>query len=88
MPSTRRFPPPWIMEEHNNARCMLELMHKLGQWPKDWPKHDTFYGVARATVVVEMNAAIRKVRTIIGDVFTQTSDELAKALRKFNEAPY
>ena len=62
----------------------LELLHKLGRWPKEFPKHERIYGMTKIIVEVEMNMAISKAKVILAETLSAAGNDTAEAIVKFN----
>jgi hypothetical protein len=62
----------------------LELLHKLGHWPEEFPKHEKIYGITKILVEVEMNMAITKAKAILAETLSDAGNNTADAIVKFN----
>jgi hypothetical protein len=63
---------------------MYEFLHRVGRWPKEFPKHSVFYFIARGTVESEMNQDIEKTKVVLLDILRSTSPHLAQSITVFN----
>lgn len=65
--------------------AMLELLHRVGPWPKEFPKYERIHGMTKVLLDLEMRSATAKAKSIVAEALSVAANDTAEAVMKFND---